>query len=935
MKKQFKNILALGMSIILTMGFSINVFGYTRLYESRQSATVVKGVQYDKGSIYTTEGNVDYYVLKVDLNNDSLSVKPIESVKEISLKETVQNLVGSNGAVAGVNSAYFGLAGDYSASFGPVIADGELISVGTDKNISKNEFATFFIDEYGDSFMDYARVELEFLNNGESHLDFASINKITEMKYPIYFDTNGGEDTAQLDRRFTGLVKIVVEDEEIVYISEKGETVDVPKDGYVIIISSDTADKVLDKFEVGQSAEFNIISTVDFENIESAISGGGIVLKNGVKPSDLGENATGRNPRTLLGTNKEGDTLILMCIDGKRATSSTSIGATLDEAIELMKAEGAYNAMSLDGGGSTTMVADFGAAGNVELLNNPAGGSQRKVTTAAAVFDESETGEVKQLVIEPSRERGFYGSEIKLNVYGLDENMHRIDIPASEVYFSCDGGSINGNVLTVKRAGVIPITASYKNAKGTASVTGLKVSYIAPTVSSITLENGGSAELSFVMTSVDGYSEPVTGVKLASDFVKVEGNKITAVKEGSGYVECSFNSLKTYVKVGVGTVEKTITSFEGYTNLGYSAYPKTISGIVGPSSEASDGNNSVAISYNFAESNETQAAYLTFNEPIVIEGEPTKLRLAVYGDGSGNWIRGKIKDANGNEQVIDFTRDMNWNGWQDVEATVPAGIKYPISLTTVYVAALSNNNLEKQVVYFDNLRAEVGAAAEVSTPADIRIADNLMKDISSKNSGSYYITIGGDVVSKAAYDAANGTSLYTDARVAAFNEISKNTDLIYYAGGTDISKKANAETVVYDGKYKVYDKPNATIVQMTAANGGIKNTDVSQWTKFINDVKSLDNENVIFVMDRTPSNFTDNEEMNVFRNALNDIKEMGKNVFVVSAGGYGYWSTAKDGIRYINLPDLWYETGSLNSNYKVLRFEVTSNGISYDVESVF
>jgi len=935
LRKVINRIVITGTAMLLSLSFTANTFGYTKLYESRESSIVVKGVTYDKGEIYTTEGMVDYHILKIDLKNENIKIKPVESKTEIALKETVESLVNSHGAVAGVNSAYFGLAGDHSASFGPVIADGELISVGTDKNRDKNEFAAFFIDEYGESFMDYARVDLEFLNDGESNLSFASINKITEMIYPIYFDKNGGENTEDIDKRFPGLVKIVVDGGKIVYISEKGETVDVPEDGYVIIISAQTADSVLDKFAVGQEAEFNIISSVDFEGINSAISGGGIILEDGVKPADIGQNVTDRNPRTLLGTDKEGKTLVLMCIDGKRAASSSSIGATLDEAIELLKAEGVYNAMSLDGGGSTTMVADFGADGKAELLNKPATGAQRKVTTAAAVFDESETGDIRSLVIEKSKERGFYGSEVVLSVYGLDKNHHRIEVPLEDVKFGAVGGDIKGNVLTIKTGDIIPITASYKGAEGSTSVQGLKVSYLSPSKSTVTLEKGGTSEISFTLTSADGYSEPITGVKLKSDFVDIDGNRIIGVKEGAGFVECELNGLKTYVKVGVGTSEGAVTSFEGYTNLGYSAYPKDIEGIASASTAVVyEGANSVAISYNFKESTATQAAYLTFNDPIKIEGEPTKLKLAIYGDGSGNWIRGKIRDAKDEEYVIDFTRDMSWKGWQDAEALIPAEVAYPITFEMVYVAALSNSNLDTQAVYFDDLRADVGAEITVETPSDVRINDNLMKDIHSKT-GGYYITLGGNVVSKEAYEKAEGTTLYTDARLAAFNALNKTTDLIYYAGGTDISKKANAETVVYGDGYKAYDRPNVTIIEMSAAKGSIKNTDAKQWMKFREDITKAGNKNVIFVMDVTPSYFEDKTDMEMFRKALNDIKNEGRNVFVVSASGYGFWTSAIDGIRYINLPDLWYETGTLNRNYKVLRFEIKENSISYDLDNVF
>ena len=935
MKIIINKVVITGVAMLLSLSFTVNAFGYTKLYERRESSTVVKGVTYDKGEIYAKEGMVDYHILKIDLKNENIKIKPVESKTEIALKETVESLVSSNGAVAGVNSAYFGLAGDYSASFGPVVADGKLISVGTDKNKDKNEYATFFIDEYGESFMDYARVDLEFLNDGESNLDFASINKITEMKYPVYFDKNGGEDTEELDKRFPGLVKIVVEDEEIVYISDKGETVDVPDDGYVIIISSDTADRVINKYEVGQAAEFNIISSVDFEGIEAAISGGGIILEKGVRPAELGQNVLDRNPRTLLGTDKDGNSLVLMCIDGKRTASSSSIGATLDEAIELLKAEGVYNAMSLDGGGSTTMVADFGADGNVELLNKPAAGTQRKVATAAAVFDESETGDIRSLVIEKSKERGFYGSEVVLSVYGLDKNYHRIEVPVEDVKFGAVGAEVKGNVLTIRSGDVIPVTASYRGAEGTTTVQGLKVSYLSASKSSVTLEKGGKADLSFTLTIVDGYSEPITGVKLKSDFVDIDGNSIIAVKDGAGFVECEFNGLKTYVKVGVGTAESKVTSFEGYSDLGFSAYPKDITGVASASTAVTyEGENSVAISYNFKESTATQAAYLTFNDPIKIEGEPTKLKLAIYGDGSGNWIRGKIRDAEDREYVIDFTRDMSWTGWNDVEAKIPSEVTYPIAFEVVYVAALSNSNLDTQVVYFDDLRADVGEEVTVETPADVKINDSLMKDIHSKT-GGYYITIGGNVVSKEAYEKAEGTTLYTDARLAAFNSLNKTTDLVYYAGGTDISKKANAETVVYSNGYKMYDKPGVTLIEMSAAKGSIKNTDASQWVKFQEDVTKTDNKNVIFVMDVTPSYFEDKTDMEMFRKALQDIKNEGRNVFVVSASGYGCWTSAIEGIRYINLPDLWYETGTLNRNYKVLRFEVNENSIKYDFDSVF
>lgn len=79
-----------------------------------------------------------------------------------------------------------------------------------------------------------------------------------------------------------------------------------------------------------------------------------------------------RNPRTIAGTNRHGD-LVLATIDGRM---TTSVGTTMDETAAVAEALGLRDAVNLDGGGSTTMVA--GGA----LVNTPSGGAQRAVGDA-------------------------------------------------------------------------------------------------------------------------------------------------------------------------------------------------------------------------------------------------------------------------------------------------------------------------------------------------------------------------------------------------------------------------------------------------------------------------------------------------------------------------------------------------------------------------
>ena len=105
----------------------------------------------------------------------------------------------------------------------------------------------------GDSFIDYLRFTADFVNKKGAKLELASINKVTELIYPMYFDSAAAEDTADLDKRISGLVKIKVEDDEITDISSEGEVVECPDDGYLIIVKGSYADYVRRNFKVGVS----------------------------------------------------------------------------------------------------------------------------------------------------------------------------------------------------------------------------------------------------------------------------------------------------------------------------------------------------------------------------------------------------------------------------------------------------------------------------------------------------------------------------------------------------------------------------------------------------------------------------------------------------------------------------------------------------------
>ena len=82
----------------------------------------------------------------------------------------------------------------------------------------------------------------------------------------------------------------------------------------------------------------------------------------------VGLDDSDREPRTAVGFNKNGRWLYLVVVDGRQPFYSA--GATFLELARILKAHGAYYGMSLDGGGSSTMVM-AGSDSEPVALNSP------------------------------------------------------------------------------------------------------------------------------------------------------------------------------------------------------------------------------------------------------------------------------------------------------------------------------------------------------------------------------------------------------------------------------------------------------------------------------------------------------------------------------------------------------------------------------------
>lgn len=102
----------------------------------------------------------------------------------------------------------------------------------------------------------------------------------------------------------------------------------------------------------------------------------------------LPEDTKSLHPRTLLGLDRGERHLLLVVADGRQAGYSE--GLTMREAADLMAAHGCYNALNLDGGGSSIMLLE--QQGQLKTMNRPSGLWPRPIPNMLVIRERKQAG---------------------------------------------------------------------------------------------------------------------------------------------------------------------------------------------------------------------------------------------------------------------------------------------------------------------------------------------------------------------------------------------------------------------------------------------------------------------------------------------------------------------------------------------------------------
>ena len=445
---------------ILLLGLCNCSYALTTLHETSKIERISSGVVLNNYTRLSEKGWLNINMIEVNLNDKYTSIGLLNSENGLNTFQTVLEMAKNNESIAAINGDFFSGTSVNGYTVGLSVSDGKLLTSTYNGNENKNEFASFILDEDNNTYIDYFKNIITLKSN-----DTNEILNIKEFNKPSSnYDTRPAIYTSEWGEKSIGsfsylpITEVVVENNIVTEIRNNQDGANIPKDGFVLATTGANAEFVNNNFKIGTRVELEINLGIDIEKIQTAISGGAILVKNGEIPT-FSSNISGTHPRTAIGLSKDGNSLFLITVDGRQ---KKSIGMTQTELAEFLIEKGIYTAINLDGGGSTTMVAQKLGDTALSIVNLPSSGTLRKVTNALGVFNASKKSSLSNLIIEIPEDNVFAECTMDLKVKGYDKYYNPIEISIDDITWSTSGvsGKVeNGKLIAGADAGTITLNA--------------------------------------------------------------------------------------------------------------------------------------------------------------------------------------------------------------------------------------------------------------------------------------------------------------------------------------------------------------------------------------------------------------------------------------------------------------------------------------------
>lgn len=375
-----------------------------------------KGVIY-KRVILTIKGKShDVHILQADLSNPFCNAEVLKAKNNntelLKLQEIVKyrDSLSTNKTMGAINGNFWKAYSNYP--IGPLIVGGEIVEMHAYK-----QWSSTFFNEQGLPFTSFFTIDGAFrLKNGKA-FDISSVNRRSDSNGIVLYNKFGGDtipyvnekrikqklakgpETQYAEDYFNdsteaefdvekykkelisnertalseySIPKIAIEYmnepavNQLVYgkvIAKTNMAMATPKNGCIVSLGRDFPENLIPK--IGDTISYRFKTNIEAdEKFVTAVSGTPRLVRDGKAEQEARkEGSKGKRfikaalPRTAIGYDKNKKKLYLVTIEaGNKKYNCT--GASLDQLANIMKYIGCYNAMNLDGGGSSIMVID-------------------------------------------------------------------------------------------------------------------------------------------------------------------------------------------------------------------------------------------------------------------------------------------------------------------------------------------------------------------------------------------------------------------------------------------------------------------------------------------------------------------------------------------------------------------------------------------------
>ena len=534
----------------------------------------------------SSSNQLQVFYLTVDKTTPGVSMRSVCATDNVAGVETTSAMAkrkSGNGVLyfAGTNGDFYATSGNASngksivgTPTGANIIDGEVFRSINNNDETKTQ--QFLVDTNGIAYVGHMDTYSGKAYAGDNVARFRGINvnsrenALTLYTSRFYGVTNQGtsyagqcaEVTAKLveGESFTagGKYKLEVTSEP----DSTGETV-IPADGFVIhgrgtSVANGTTISAIDfvnSLKVGDIVEFDNYTTINGTQVypytvvsgNPKILGAGEVLDTEANRGDASSN----HPRTGIGHSVTGDSIIMMVVDGR---SAISIGVRTSVLGAIMKYAKAYEAVNIDGGGSSTL---YTAA--LGVRNDCSDGNERKDGNAIfAVVEAPEDNEIAEIQFKDwvltSPKYGLYTPVIYgYNKYGvmISDNVQgfTLSCPSELGEIVKDGSTLFGN-----GGGTHALTATYNGA--TASIP-------------VTISTVNNPEMKYSDVLIDNFRKWTVEVQtlVNEEYMPLNAEALSWMSSDEGVATISETGEVSGIKDGTTVLNGVVGDFSGNVNL--------------------------------------------------------------------------------------------------------------------------------------------------------------------------------------------------------------------------------------------------------------------------------------------------------------------------------------------------------------------------------